>query len=229
MNSISINFQDFVQIHNNQAVTTSEFIAKAFGKAHKNVLAKIDELLTQVPDSFGKLNFKPTEKVSKQTFGERKERAYELTKDGFMLLVMGFTGKAAMSIKIAYIEAFNAMAAALQNPLSTTQGKDIGEILGDCFTKDREARAVAVQHHADNENISRESFELLAKMVSYANEYCKIQKMICTTPDSPEAKQYLCSTSPNQTGFLYVFKSNIENDVKQAFNWLHQQSQYLDM
>ena len=30
---------------------------------------------------------------------------------GFMLLVMGFTGKAAMKIKVAYIEAFNVMAA----------------------------------------------------------------------------------------------------------------------
>lgn len=109
-NALSINFSEFVQIHNNQTVTTSEFIAKAFNKRHADVLRKIDELLTQVPDYFSKRNFAFTVKTSEQTFGARSERCCELTKDGFILLVMGFTGKQAMQIKIAYIEAFNAMA-----------------------------------------------------------------------------------------------------------------------
>lgn len=73
-------------------------------------MQKIDEIIAQVPDYFIKLNFKLNEKTVKGGFGERIERVYELTKDGFMLLVMGFTGKAAMQIKIAYIEAFNSMA-----------------------------------------------------------------------------------------------------------------------
>lgn len=99
----------YIQISNNQATTTSEFIAQAFGKRHADVLRKIDELLTQVPDYFNKRNFAFNEKTVKVGFGERVERICELTKDGFMLLVMGFTGKQAMQIKIAYIEAFNAM------------------------------------------------------------------------------------------------------------------------
>ncbi|GKW43346.1 hypothetical protein PEC301879_32040 [Pectobacterium carotovorum subsp. carotovorum] len=40
---------------------------------------------------------------------------YSMTKDGFMLVVMGFTGKAAMQSKITYIQAFNWMAGQLQN------------------------------------------------------------------------------------------------------------------
>jgi phage regulator Rha-like protein len=34
---------------------------------------------------------------------------YIIYRDGFMLLVMGYTGKKALAIKLAYIEAFNAM------------------------------------------------------------------------------------------------------------------------
>lgn len=111
MNAVAINFEQFVQINHSEPVTTSEFVAKAFGKEHKNVLARIEEIRTQVPDFFGKLNFKPTEKERKNNLGfVIKDKVYELTKNGFMLLVMGFTGKEAMAIKIAYINAFDTMA-----------------------------------------------------------------------------------------------------------------------
>ena len=114
MNAVSIDIEQFVQISHSEPVTTSEFVAEAFGKKHCNVLAKIEEICTQVPDSFIKLNFKFNEKIVKVGFGERHDKVYELTKDGFILLVMGFTGKNAMSIKIAYINAFNAMAEKLR-------------------------------------------------------------------------------------------------------------------
>jgi Rha family phage regulatory protein len=111
MNTVAIDFEQFVQINHSEPVTTSEFVAKAFGKEHKNVLARIEEIRTQVPDFFGKLNFKPTEKQRKNNLGFiLKDKGYELTKNGFMLLVMGFTGKEAMAIKIAYINAFDTMA-----------------------------------------------------------------------------------------------------------------------
>ena len=115
MNAVAINFEQFVQINHSEPVTTSEFVAKAFGKEHKNVLARIEEIRTQVPDFFGKLNFKPTEKERKNNLGfVIKDKVYELTKNGFMLLVMGFTGKEAMAIKIAYINAFDTMAERLR-------------------------------------------------------------------------------------------------------------------
>ena len=46
--------------------------------------------------------------------GVRKDRAFEITKDGFMFLVMGFTGKEAAQLKEAYINAFNFMLAKLK-------------------------------------------------------------------------------------------------------------------
>ena len=111
MNAI-INIQDFVQVKNSQTVTTSEFIAQAFKKQHGHVMRNIDELLADIDPTFAAQNFRETETLRDNplTGGKTKSRAYELTKDGFMLLVMGFTGKAALAIKIAYIQAFNKMA-----------------------------------------------------------------------------------------------------------------------
>ena len=115
MNAVSIDIEQFVQISHSEPVTTSEFVAKAFGKKHCDVLRKIEEICTQVPDSFGERNFALLEKERKNNLGFIvKNKVYELTKDGFILLVMGFTGKNAMSIKIAYINAFNAMAEKLR-------------------------------------------------------------------------------------------------------------------
>ncbi|WP_370577935.1 Rha family transcriptional regulator [Snodgrassella alvi] len=116
MNAVAIDFEQFVQINHSEPVTTSEFVAKAFGKAHKHILAKIEEICMQVPDSFGERNFALLEKEVKSNLGNGtyKTNLYELTKDGFILLVMGFTGKNAMSIKIAYINAFNAIAEKLR-------------------------------------------------------------------------------------------------------------------
>ncbi|MCO6520556.1 MAG: Rha family transcriptional regulator [Snodgrassella sp.] len=112
MNTVAIDFEQFVQINHSEPVTTSEFVAKAFGKKHCNVLARIEGIRTQVPDSFYKLNFKALEQEVKSNLGigTYKTKIFELTKNGFMLLVMGFTGKEAMAVKIAYINAFDTMA-----------------------------------------------------------------------------------------------------------------------
>ena len=54
MNAIALNFSDFIQVHNNQTVTTSEFIATAF-KSHDNVMQSIDALLAEIPTDFAHL------------------------------------------------------------------------------------------------------------------------------------------------------------------------------
>lgn len=107
-------FEKFVFARGDQVVTTSNFVAEAFGKRHADVLRDIDDILTQVVDFFGKRNFALTETKRVNNLGfEVSGRSYNLTKDGFMLLVMGFNGKAAMQIKCAFLEAFNRMAAKL--------------------------------------------------------------------------------------------------------------------
>lgn len=101
----------FIYVGGNDLWTDSRKVAVAFGKRHSDVIRSIEEILTQVPDFFGKRNFTLSEYEVKNNLGFMvRKPVYEMTKDGFALLVMGFTGKQAMTIKIAYIEAFNRMA-----------------------------------------------------------------------------------------------------------------------
>ncbi|WP_432442364.1 Rha family transcriptional regulator, partial [Campylobacter coli] len=46
---------------------------------------------------------------------ERKYPYYNLTRDGFSLLAMGFTGKEALQWKILFIDAFNEMERIIKN------------------------------------------------------------------------------------------------------------------
>lgn len=101
------NFKQFIQIKDRKTVTNSELVAKVFGKLHKNVLRDIREILEASDDEFNRLNFELVESIDKK--GEKRPM-FEMTKDGFMLLVMGYKTKKAMAIKISYIKAFNYMA-----------------------------------------------------------------------------------------------------------------------
>lgn len=88
-------------------VTTSRHLAKVFGKRHDNVLRDIDRL--ECGEDFAKLNFEVCWENNRLQNGKRI-RFVRMTKDGFLLLAMGFTGAKAMAFKVAYINAFNAMA-----------------------------------------------------------------------------------------------------------------------
>ena len=75
-----------------------------------------------------------------------------------------------------------------------------------------------------------EYFEHLAKMIHYADSYRKIQELMCNNPNSKSAQDFLTSlnysTNPKQTGYLFVFKPNIQKDVNDAMNSLHYYSQF---
>lgn len=91
------------------AVTTSFLVAEAFEKKHKNVLRDIDSL--ECSETFQGLNFEPLLRIRELPNGCRKEERYfNITKDGFTILAMGYTGKKAMEFKEKYIAAFNKMA-----------------------------------------------------------------------------------------------------------------------
>lgn len=96
---------ELISVNGNTLTTTSLQVAEVFGRQHKNVLAKVESL--ECSKEFNELNFKPVEYLDGK--GEKRP-SYEMTKDGFMFLVMGFTGKKAAQIKEAYINAFNFMA-----------------------------------------------------------------------------------------------------------------------
>ena len=99
---------------NKQEVTvvSSLDVAETFGKEHKNVLKDIREL--NCSEEFGRLNFEPTNYIDEHN---RKQPMYYITRDGFTLLAMGYTGEKAMKFKEAYIKQFNAMERMLQGKL----------------------------------------------------------------------------------------------------------------
>lgn len=97
---------------NNKVFTTSLKIAEVFGKRHDNVVRDIKELI--VSDSeLGVLNFEETPYINEQN--GQTYPMYIMDRDGFTLLVMGYTGKRALEFKKAYIKAFNKMEAELKN------------------------------------------------------------------------------------------------------------------
>ena len=84
-------------------VTTSLIVAQVFGKEHKNVLRDIENL--SCSDTFRRLNFEHTPYVHPQN--GQTYKMYEMTKDGFSFLVMGYTGERAGQFKENFINEFN--------------------------------------------------------------------------------------------------------------------------
>jgi len=91
-----------------RVVASSGDVAVAFGKRHDHVLRAIDDL--ECSSEFRLLNFGETYVERSGPNGATiRSRAYDLTRDGFVFLVMGFTGREAAKFKEAYILAFNRM------------------------------------------------------------------------------------------------------------------------
>lgn len=107
--------QPEIAIVDGQAVTSSLAVADFFSKRHDDVLKKI-RILDCSPE-FCARNFAETSILVRQpNGGTRKLPCYQITRDGFAFLAMGFTGKRAAQFKEAYINAFNQMEKQLSNP-----------------------------------------------------------------------------------------------------------------
>ena len=103
-------FSPSVSLHAGRPATTSLEVANFFGKRHDNICRDIRGLIESTPENFRALNFEETFRtIPGPNNSERQETYFILYRDGFMLLVMGYTGKKALAMKLAYIEAFNRM------------------------------------------------------------------------------------------------------------------------
>ena len=101
---------ELVTINGKQVVTSSRNVAEHFEKEHKHVLDSIRAILA-AENSAAKFFHETTYENRGKQYPE-----YLMNRDGFALLVMGFTGKAALAWKLKYIEAFNAMEKSIQTP-----------------------------------------------------------------------------------------------------------------
>ncbi len=101
---------ELVKINDNNQVTTDSLtVADRFGKRHCDVLRSIK--LLKCSKDFNARNFASVE--YKDQKGE-KRTYYDMTQDGWMFLVMGFTGEKAAEWKEKFIVAFRAMEAELR-------------------------------------------------------------------------------------------------------------------
>jgi len=100
---------NLVNIDQDRIVTDSRTLAQRFEKRHDIVLRAFDKL--QCSSEFSRRNFAVAEYLDAQ--GKRR-RIITMTKDGFAMLAMGFTGPKAAFFKEDFIRAFNEMADALR-------------------------------------------------------------------------------------------------------------------
>lgn len=87
-------------------VVSSLKVAEHFQRRHDNVLREVRNLLETLPQEFSLLNFEERDYLDQRG---KLQPFYELSRDGFTLVVMGFTGAKALAWKLRYLEAFNAM------------------------------------------------------------------------------------------------------------------------
>ena len=93
-----------IEAKDGKLLTTSLSIANTFGKHHKNVIRDLSKL--KCSDEFSGLNYEPTYYIDLQG---REQPNIAMTKDGFMLLVMGYSGTKFTRLKELYINQFNKM------------------------------------------------------------------------------------------------------------------------
>ncbi|EMS4286282.1 Rha family transcriptional regulator [Escherichia coli] len=111
--------QPEIAIVDGQAVTSSLAVANFFSKRHDDVLKKIRTL--ECSASFTARNFSVSDYTD---CTGRKLHCYQITRDGFAFLAMGFTGKRAARFKEAYINAFNLM----EKSLSGADASDMSAV-----------------------------------------------------------------------------------------------------
>ena len=130
-------------INNNGGTLTvpSMQIAENFGKRHCDVIRDIENIKGETSTQNCVNLF--IESTYADSYG-RQQKCYDLTRDGFSLLVMGFTGKKALEWKLKYIEAFNLMETKLKKGFTELEQMKI---------KAQYERATAMRMNAENRRL----------------------------------------------------------------------------
>lgn len=131
-------------------VVTSLDIAETFGKRHADVLRDIDNL--QCSNEFTERNFALS---SYKDASGKSNKMYYITRDGFTLLVMGYTGEKAMKFKEAYIRQFNAMEKAL---IGKMKEREKGIAVRQALTK-------AIQQSNENERMHGHAYSTYTDLI----------------------------------------------------------------
>ena len=159
-----------VKIIENRAITTSIAVADYFQKRHDHVLDKIRAVMLDCDPAWRLPNFRETFYNRQNPNGGEgiATPMYELTRDAFVLIVMGFTGKKALQWKIDYINAFNKMEAELQHQHSALFPLD-----ADLFVQIRNGKTIRIQQARPGEHFATfDSFKRTAELAGYLVIHC---------------------------------------------------------
>lgn len=141
-----------IKIVNKEEVTvvTSLDVAETFGKEHRRVMQDIREL--ECSEEFNQHNFVLIDYIDSRN---RKQPMYYITRDGFTLLVMGYTGEKAMRFKEAYIKQFNAMEKAL---IGKIKEREKGIAVRQALTK-------AIQQSGENDRMHGHAYSTYTDLI----------------------------------------------------------------
>lgn len=163
---------DIVTIVNNKPMTTSLLIAEKFGKPHRDIMRAIRNTISDLPEDFTMRNFAHSEFINDRG---RTYNQFEMTRDGFAIIVMGLTGKEALRWKVKFIAAFNAMEAELLKKQDSIewkqariQSKDVRRSVTDTiadFVKyaEQQGSSSASMYYANITKMEYKALELIAK------------------------------------------------------------------
>lgn len=133
-------------------VVTSLDVAETFEKEHYHVMENIREIQSKISTpEFSGLFYEDEYKAS----NGKKNPMYLMTRDGFTLLVMGYTGEKAMKFKLSYIKQFNAMEEMLQGKIIE---REKGIVVRQALTK-------ALKESGEDERMHNHAYSLYTDLV----------------------------------------------------------------
>lgn len=198
-----------IENKNGEMVVSSREVAENFGKRHDKLIYEINRMYGKLTDEgYGQnggdpLFFKTTY-INEQNSQEYP--MYFMNRDGFSLLVMGFTGRKALEWKLKYIEAFNKMEETIKNSGQYQIPKTPMEALSLMFEVQKEN---ALKIDRLDERVT--DFEENAPLSP--GEYIAVGRKVNEKIRKIKKEYSLVNATKNQTSALYRSFNNDINDV----------------
>lgn len=154
----------------NQLVVSSLEVAEDFGKEHKHVLEIIRKMTAE--NSAAKSWF------FEAIYNNRGKQypMYLMNRDGFSLLVMGFTGKEALDWKIKYIKAFNSMESSLKSQQQLSNSESEKALLAQAKVLNAKSRAASIWMKLGDRMSENRTYQQICN--SYASEALTGEKVL---------------------------------------------------
>lgn len=194
-------FKGLVTLKDDQPITTSLKISEVFEKRHHDVLRAIETLAC--PPEFASANFCVHVKKIQAGAVKRDSKYYEITKDGFMFLVMGFTGDKAAYWKVDFINAFNQLDALHRQQVAQQPSEADAKLLAECNHK-----VASIENHYQSQLIEAQQQQLHITAEAYELAKSHIT-LLGQTPNKNPA-------SANPTNIHAVTHSRVQAPYRDA-------------